>query len=1146
MKNSMYPDLSNAVSHMRLTIGRQRKKRYRSALLELATLLSMVFGITTILMWAFVIDHKSVILYFTSISAYTGVLLFQVSRFWPSTDRSEYSHLQFHRCFTRNPRAHVLTVFCACIVGFVVGCILRALPYTADFFYDFAIGHNTATFSAAIGTFLFTGYLKNPFRRSVQAQAVVIQSDQKNYGIIASKDGNDDRTVSHLKDGPCNMIHTTNRDILRHLCLDLDINVRWSRLPEDVRQLILCRVLGLPAQMTLEVSTWLSEELCDMRQHDENLKRCIGLFSAREDTAQGPVTVHTEKRFTSCQRLPELTSAYYRQSPPCTFIGGAARFVVRAVDIIVKWTAIISAAAPDTNRELWYAMRDNKMRPVNLWMLLKIWKLCWWMKNFCLYVFLIAGKRPLGRLLSLVRHGAPRTLQANAIIVDTPLWQMSGFITRDQNADLNVIVYDGLHTQPPQGKVPVAIAAYDSSHRLVQRQVFSGADSKPVTTSYQYEEDTSNRWAVSKVTLESGQELKSSYDKYGRAIRGKIIRGNLEFDFEFLYRKRPKGNSEILKATYTSVQNMLPISISAFWCVRPRVGSQAIKNWIPSDKIQRVIATMNGNTYEMKWTYKHARGPEIHTSYVNKQGVLTPCLAPAPILQDEYGFLEKPKHPSFDYEDLLIYHPLHWVQKLARIPVDANASKWTSRLASTMPFGLPYGGKKVIYRKLPTSILRTALWTSWGKAPYLDAVSACFLDEMILRKEPLLHRYWHLRDAGHLYQATDVLDESLEEIISTIEPSHESSQTCPLLIKSADLFTMGLGKDANQLTARLEDAYHDTSSTTSVIFSDNGCWPDNPGGVSNCRRDLVNGHSTIRGHCLAESANDFGIPRYQIERNVNSLKVLPLWGLDGKTPYHGLLDNLLQSQVDEKIVATKVKEDVEGVFIPLLKLFVRGARSKRYTRQDLIDYTNVILKISRYFERCDYNKTWNSDEVWNAWIESWLFDYNDPNISSARDYFKIEQPTMQDFRSALDLYICYFFIYSVEAPEKCPTVFQSTHHGISSLYGMLLKYRRGTTWGIWDHAILWRETCLNISPAQCLLPIPVQAMLLAGVKLACHLAYTHVDIVLPCTSVFNPDWEQDLGTDQGMRGSKKLFARKIDPVSCRFKVPGHKLTCADC
>jgi hypothetical protein len=39
----------------------------------------MIFGATTILMWAFVMDSQAVIQYFASISAYTGVLVFQVS-----------------------------------------------------------------------------------------------------------------------------------------------------------------------------------------------------------------------------------------------------------------------------------------------------------------------------------------------------------------------------------------------------------------------------------------------------------------------------------------------------------------------------------------------------------------------------------------------------------------------------------------------------------------------------------------------------------------------------------------------------------------------------------------------------------------------------------------------------------------------------------------------------------------------------------------------------------------------------------------------------------------------------------------------------------------------------------------------------------
>ncbi|PHH67892.1 hypothetical protein CDD82_1017 [Ophiocordyceps australis] len=341
---------------------------------------------------------------------------------------------------------------------------------------------------------------------------------------------------------------------------------------------------------------------------------------------------------------------------------------------------------------------------------------------------------------------------------------------------------------------------------------------------------------------------------------------------------------------------------------------------------------------------------------------------------------------------------------------------------------------------------------------------------------------------------------------------------------------MGLGKDATQVTSRPSDCFRDTPDRISVIFNDIGCWPEAPGGVSNCRRDLVDGHSTIRNHVLAECANDFGIPRFQIERNVQSLKLLPLWGLDGKTAYHGLLDNLLQSQVDDKIAQTHLQRDIVAVFIPLLRDFVKGARTKSYSRADLIKYTNVMLSMNKYYEHKDYNQTWASKPVQDAWADAWLLPYHDDNISDPAHHFAIERPSMMDFRDALGIYLAYFFIFSVSIPDDCPRVFQSTHHGISSLFGMILKYRRGTTFGIWDHAILWRESCLNISPAQCELSIPVQSMLLAGMRLASRLAYFHADIVVPCTSLFNPMWETEIGTDQGTLCNKNLFARKIDPI----------------
>ncbi|KAH0294534.1 glycosyltransferase family 4 protein, partial [Aureobasidium sp. EXF-3399] len=1104
-------------SEVKVDQQRLRNKHYRNALMELFTYLSIIFGVMTILLWVFVIDHRSIIVYFLYVLGYTGVCVFQ-----------------FNRCFTRDPKTHVVAVLVCCAAGFVVGCVLRADSHTDALIYDYVIGLDVASISAAISTFIFTGYFSstsNPKDRPQVAPETDRRSTEKPPTNNTNAQPSSWATLfkTHT-DTLCNLSHNTHRQILQHLCLDIDVNAQWTKLPDNVRSLVISRMLGVTSHTTATCRTWLAARSTRTQECDSELKKCLVEYEEKKST----VSRDAENAFNiaGSYKEPELTSFLGRKFTVKSKFTRLVTILTLTIYDIVKWTALISGGAPDVNRELWFALRDHLWHKPLLWILLKVWKICWFLKNLFIWLFLILGRPSLSSFLEMKDRGLPRTLQGEVITIETPFSKVSGFLSRDADGNLVVASFDGMHSTPPESSPLRSMAIYDRSYRVIHYESNPGDQKTKTTSTFEYQNKKWRRWPTKRITKEeNGREITSVFDKHGRVVSGRLFRAEAEFSFEYLYKKRPKGNTEILKATYTreNVADDNPPVISVFWSVQPRSGSKDVKHWTASDRIRRVVAILEGRTYETEWVYKHARDPDLETTLTDEHGTVFAGVAtPEAVLKDAFGLLKKPKDLSFDNVDLLIHHPLEWLERFPNH--SAQSSMSASWFMSLMPFGYSEAKKKVVYRKLSTAVLRTALWTLWGKPPHLDAVSACFLDEMILRKEPLLQKYWRLRDAGHLLKAAHHLDENLDLIISAIEPSAEASQTCPLLIKISDLFVMGLGKDANQVTARPEDAYRDTQTRTSVIFSDNGCWPDNPGGVSNCRRDLVNGHTTIRGHCLAESANDFGIPRYQIEQNINSLKILPLWGLDGKTPYHGVLDNLLQTQIDERIFNTRIEDDIKAIFIPLLTSFVKGARMRRHTRNDLITLSNVILQMNRYFEKCDFNKTWDNKDVWDAWIEAWLIDYNDPNIGNPRDYFEIEQATMGDFKSALGLYVCYFFIYSVELPPDCPTVFQSTHHGISSLYGMLLKYRRGTTWGIWDHAILWRETCLNISPAQCLLPIPVQSMLLAGIKLACHLAYTHVDIVLPCTSVFNPDWEIDLGTDQGHRGSKKLFARKIDPI----------------
>ena len=873
------------------------------------------------------------------------------------------------------------------------------------------------------------------------------------------------------------------QELMHQLCLGAEVDTEWSQMCLLRRQEIITRITGDHTATSMSLSGMASPNLpVD--------------FAVRDNAHEG---AETDKGQPSTPKPGQPTDGFCEttKSTESAKIAILVSSLPRLVIQLVKWAGLISGAGANVEREIWHIFRHHPGlgRAAALAMLFP-WRVCRRIRNCWTWVILIYHHSALVSISGLARDGVSRTLRQNRLVWQLRRRTVTGFASSSGDSPLSLDLFDGEFFTLPENRTPIASVFYDDNFRVSVRHNKHGG--RQSTNTYKYAANSNSRLPICKVVVNHQESKICHYDGNGRVMSGTLNLGGTGYRFLYFYKATPRDSNEILKAEFRLAGTSSTDSLTVYWGALTIDDSIEKVNWIPSNQVCRVVRKTANQTYLTVVNYSHRRDPVWKT--VLKGEVVDITVARPPCLFEHEDLLQqRPTDNIFEDDDPLIHHRRHHIELIARF--SGRPLPWTSFLT---PSAWQYLRKKTASRRVPTWWLRTELWNHWRKGSTLDAITACWMDELILREEPLLRGYWNARSSGRLAEAKTILDSHVEQIAAAIEMDKEVSEVCMLPIKPSDLYAMGLSREANQVTLRPQDCFSDTKDRISVVFNDIGCWPDAPGGVSNCRRDLVDGHSTIRNHVLAESANEYGIPRFQVERNVQSLKMLPLWGLDGRTANHGLIDNLLESQVDNKILNTKVQGDIVEVFVPLLKLFVKGARSQSISNGGIREYSDAVLALFEYFEDRDYNKTWKSKEVATGWVEAWLTPYDSPNIMDVRNLLELEKPSLTDFRTALEIYSSCFFIFSVQTPEECPKVFQSTHHGISSLFGAFLKRRRGTTFGIWDHAILWRECCLNLSPAQSTLSVPVQSMVLAGIGLAARLAYFHADVILPCTTVFNP------------------------------------------
>lgn len=894
------------------------------------------------------------------------------------------------------------------------------------------------------------------------------------------------------------------KELLRNLFLGYDADTQWDTLPLDIRKMFLRRCRGARGPYTNTEMSWIlanvpAEDACTilsrLARYDLGAYLSVQKYNFFRHRGEQALSEKEYRQITA--DIQEAHHPILNRSTKTILSDYLKKFMAPFVYLyhtFGQWTKFFMLACmadPEYQRELNCALGRTPRflaKPATF-LLTGLWIYSRAAMSIALPFFLYHNRKDISDLASTVK-GSLISQKKDRLVIRSYGEAETAFVHPLSEHGFKLVFYQGVIQQEPTWG-HTRVSEYNRNMRITNRKEYKNGN---VINEFAYEYPTRPLSRFGRITkfqnsrLPSGRTCfqgseegaKVQYNAKGHIESGSYMQHENLVRFKYHYRKNAKYDDELLRAEF-----VLPhMSVNVSWCAPPVRHAEKMERWIPTPRVHEATFVQGADVYECSWLYDHKFHPVISTK-LNGETVDTPDM----IRHDWLGVLKKPTRCNFMDENPLL-------------DFNAPTSSFISRFFRT----------NIKRQEISTSRARSQLWKAWKKRLDIDGVVVRFVDEELIRKEALLRPYWRRRDRGSLLKAEDYLALHADAIMASADLTSDISAWTPLAIRMSDLFSFGQGGDAVIFT-RTKTLQRDTDDNLHVIAVDTGTWPNEGGGVSACRRDLINNLRTIKWHMVVESANDFGLPKHQTEENVESLKIIPLWGLDFLHPSHGMFTNKLDSEVDH-LVKDATIHDIKVNFIPTLTALVRGARSVNMTEADVKQSTRALVNLNTYFQDSrHWKEVWTSDIVKDTWRKLWLTE-DMPNAQPPSEWFRTELPTLGHLDTALELWfrceklftyhrliiltILDLFIFSIPIPEKIPSVFQASHHSVSASYGIVCKLKRNCTLQIWDHAISWRETNLYLSSAMCTLPPFIRNSLLGLMKLTSCLILHHADQILPC------------------------------------------------
>lgn len=643
---------------------------------------------------------------------------------------------------------------------------------------------------------------------------------------------------------------------LQYLALRLEPEIQWECLPRDIRELVMRRCTGQEEILTRSQHEWLVFNQAHGLPMRTFLTRCnFGAFVAMSSRkyALGSRDEDSDERFYHQDTLSSLDCLRIKPPVPKFTARNVLRvlkipfsFVYHNLGVCLKLVAIAFVAEPEFQRELSCALKSNPkyVRSVIFFVATGIWKYTKFLQRLVMPLFLFHGRKNISTLWNRL-GGTTVSLKRQRIAIENTEGLSTAFIHSPYGraGTFKIHQYAGnLDKEPDNNAKLQRISTYNKSMFLLRREDYSNGNKGNVYTyEYSAESKTQRRTILSKANnprypmLRKCIEGKDQLEEVNFNFRGLIQSGSYMLHgslirFNCHYRQGSNFEDELLRAEF-----VLPhLTCTVSWSAPPATHHEKLDKWIPHSQVTEATFVLGSDVYEAHWSYDHKFHPTIHTT-LNGESIETP-----PIIQwDHLGVLKKPTNSSFHNDDPLI------------------------SFKSLKPHAVPrWLGLNTHRNQVSTSRARSRLWNAWKNTPGFDGVMVRWLDEKLLRKEPLLKPYWRRRDRGDLAGAELFLDENADGIMATVDLDNSISGWAPLAMKIADLYSFGQGGDANSRTrSKAPDFDNDGLQ---VLAVDSGTWPNEGGGVSACRRDMINNLRSVNWYMIAESANDFGLPKHQV------------------------------------------------------------------------------------------------------------------------------------------------------------------------------------------------------------------------------------------------------------------------------------------